>query len=289
MFKILFATCILVFSLYANNSEEPVTKESTQDVPTDVLYEKVENLIGTREFNTHKNLVDLLFRNKQNYYANEHLNYIAILKQLKENGLLKLRLKQPKEITVEFLTNADPIKSLKILNDTLKSLGYYYYFTKKTLYDGEGNLVWTIRLKTSYAIDPFILSKELARHEVRVIDITRAENDAWQYSINTAYANIDDAIFIDTNEKVILRKPLKPYFIKINEAKTLKIISRTLNNWYPHVVFYDKHLNVLKIVKKDRMFKGLTISIPETSRYIKVTDLYTLINIKRGLSIITKE
>ena len=54
-------------------------------------------------------------------------------------------------------------------------------------------------------------------------------------------------------------------------------------------MFYDEHLNVLKIVKKDRMFKGLTISIPETSRYIKVTDLYTLINIKRGLSIITKE
>lgn len=289
MFKILLTAFILVFSLYANNSEEPVKQEGIQSVPTDVLYEKIENLIGTKEFNTHKNLVDLLFRNRQNYYANEHLNYIAILKQLKENGLLKLRLKQPKEITVEFLTNADPIKSLKILNDTLKSLGYYYYFTKKTLYDGEGNLVWTIRLKTSYAIDPFILSKELSRHEVRVMDITRGANDAWQYSINTAYANIDGAIFIDTNEKVILQKPLKPYFIKINEAKTLKISSKTLNNWYPHVVFYDEHLNILKIVKKDRMFKGLTISIPETTRYIKVTDLYTLINIKRGLSITTKE
>ncbi len=249
MFKILLTAFILVFSLYANNSEEPVKQEGIQSVPTDVLYEKIENLIGTKEFNTHKNLVDLLFRNRQNYYANEHLNYIAILKQLKENGLLKLRLKQPKEITVEFLTNADPIKSLKILNDTLKSLGYYYYFTKKTLYDGEGNLVWTIRLKTSYAIDPFILSKELSRHEVRVMDITRGANDAWQYSINTAYANIDGAIFIDTNEKVILQKPLKPYFIKINEAKTLKISSKTLNNWYPHVVFYDEHLNILKIVK----------------------------------------
>lgn len=284
MFRILFAALILVFALHADTNTEPTDENITQDI----LYEKIENLIGTQEFNTHKNLIHLLFRNKQHYSSDTQLKYIPILEELKKNGLLKLRLNQPKEITVEFLTNADPIKSLKILNDTLKSLGYYYYFTKKTLYDGQGNMVWTIRLKTSYAIDPFILSKELAEYEVRITSISRDKNN-WQYNINTQNANMRRAIFIDTNEKVSLPKPLKPYFFKINEAKKLIIRSRTLNNWYPHVVFYDTHLNILKTVKKNRMFKGLTMSIPPTSRYIKVTDLYTLINIKRGLSIITKE
>ncbi|NQY95396.1 MAG: hypothetical protein HRT43_14615, partial [Campylobacteraceae bacterium] len=107
--------------------------------------------------------------------------------------------------------------------------------------------------------------------------------------INTQYADIADALYIDSNEKVVLQKPLKPYFIKISEAKTLKILSRKLNNWYPYIVFYDKHLTVLRVVKKDRMFRGLSMKIPESTRYMKVTDLYTLVNIKRGLSIITKE
>jgi hypothetical protein len=273
MIRILLITLLLTFSLKAD----------------DFLLNKVENIIGTKEFNTHKNLVNVLFQNKRAFYIGDNLNYLQVLKKLKQNGLLKLRLSKPKEIIVKFETNYDPIKSLKILNDTLKSLGYYYYFTKSTRYDGEGNLIWSIKLKTSYAIDPMILAIELANHESRIINLTREENDTWKYVINTQNAKIADALYVDTNEKVILQKPLKPYLIKMGEAKTLKILSRKLNNWHPHIVFYDQHLTVLRVIKKDRVFKGLSVKVPEGSTYIKITDLYTLINIKRGLSIITKE
>ncbi len=273
MIRILLITLLLTFSLKAD----------------DLLLDKVENIIGAKEFNTHKNLVNVLFKNKKAFYIGDNLNYLQILKKLKQNGLLDLRLPRPKEIIVKFETNHDPIKSLKILNDSLKSLGYYYYFTKSTKYDGAGNLIWIIKLKTSYAIDPMILAMELANHETRIKDIVREKNDTWKYVINTQNANISDAFYVDTNEKVILQKPLKAYFIKIGEAKTLKVLSRRLNNWYPYIVFYDKHLTVLRVIKKDRVFKGLSMKIPETTTYIKMTDLYTLVNIKRGLSIITKE
>jgi len=273
MFRILLIGFLFTFCLKAD----------------DLLFDKIENIIGSKEFAIHKNLVNLLFQNKQAFYIGDNLNYLFILKRLRQNGLLKLKLSQPKEILVKFETNFDPIKSLKILNDTLKSLGYYYYFTKSTQYDGEGHLIWSIKLKTSYAIDPLSLALELANHESRIKHISREENDTWTYSINTQNSHIADSLFVDTNEKVVLQKPLKPYFIKIGAAKTLKILSRKLNNWYPYIVFYDKHLNVLRVIKKDRMFKGLSMKIPESSAYIKITDLYTLINIKRGLSIITKE
>ncbi len=273
MLKLLFIAFFLSFSLNANT----------------LLFEKVENIIGTNEFKTHKNLVDLIFQNDKAYYFGDNLNYLQVLKKLKQNGLLKLQLSEPKEITVEFETNFDPIKSLKILNDSLKSLGYYYYFTKNTYYDGKGNLLWIIRLKTSNSIDPLVLALELANHESRITNIARKDNDTWKYVINTANSKIADATFLDTNEKVILQKPLKPYFFKINEAKELKILSRRLNNWHPYIVFYDKHLTVLEVIKKDRVFRGLSMKIPKTTTYMKITDLYTLINIKRGLSIITKE
>ena len=76
--------------------------------------------------------------------------------------------------------------------------------------------------------------------------------------------------------------------LKISKAKSLQVISRNLNNWFPHIVFFDKDLMVLTVIKKDRVFKGLRVKIPENTRYVKVTDTYNLINIKRGLSIIVR-
>ena len=273
MFKIVFISSILIFSLKANT----------------LLLNKIENLIGTQSFNTHKNLITLIFKNEEDFSIGKNLNYIEILNKLKENGLLKLRLPKPKEILVEFRTNHDPIKSLKILNDTLKSLGYYYFFTKKTKYNGKGDLYWSIKLKTRAVIDPLILAIELKNHNSQIINITKKENDNWEFIIDTLYSDIKDALFIDKNEKVSFKKPLKPYLIKINKATKLEVLSKKLNNWYPHIVFYDQHLNILRVIKEDFLTKQLSIKIPKNSTYIKVTDLYTLINIKRGLIISIKD
>ena len=258
-------------------------------VKADILDDKIKNLIGSKEYQVHKNLIKIIFKEREKYFINEELEIIPILKVLKENGLLNLRFDKPKNLVVEFHTNKDAIKSLKILNDALKALGYYYYFTKSSKYNADGELVWTIRLNTEYAIDPLILSSELARKECKVVDIIKEKDDKWLYKIDTNFAKIAEALFVDSNEKVILQKPLKPYFIRIKEGKQLNIIGRKLNHWFPYIVFYDKHLNVLKIIKKNRIYRGLYTTIPDGTEYIKITDLYTLINIKRGLSIIIKD
>jgi predicted RNA-binding protein associated with RNAse of E/G family len=62
-----------------------------------------------------------------------------------------------------------------------------------------------------------------------------------------------------------------------------------LNHWHPYIVFYDKHLNILKIIKKDNIFKTFNTNIPKGTNYIKITDLYMLLNIKRGLSVIIRK
>lgn len=271
--KKLFFTLLLAISLKA-----------------DALEDKIENILGTYEYDKHKGLINILFKEKSKFYINDKLRYMTILNELKRNGLLKLEFPSPKEFELEFQTSKDPIKSLKILNNTLKSLGYNYYFTKSSKYDGEGNLSWTIAIKSRNALDPLVFSKELLKKDCKVIDIKREENDKWVYKIDTNFAKISEAIFVDTNERVVLQKPLKPYFLQVRgDGTKLRVISRKLNTWFPYVVFYDTHLNVLKVIKKDKIFRGATIKIPENSKYIKISDLYTLMNIKRGISVIIKE
>jgi hypothetical protein len=168
-------------------------------------------------------------------------------------------------------------------------MGYYYYFTKESSFDtNSGQLVWTIVFNTEYILDPFILVQELKSRNCKILNVTRQKDDFWKYNIDVNFAKIDEAIKIDNNEKVIFQKPLRAYFIEVTNASKLHIISRNLNHWFPYIAFYNEHLKVLKVIKKDRIYKGYRTNIPPKTKYIKITDLYTLINIKRGLSIIVK-
>lgn len=272
MLKNILFTILLTFSLNA-----------------DLLDDKVKNLIGEEDFIKHNNLINFIFKNRDTFLISDTLNYTEIVKKLQENGLLKLIFDKPKDIIVTFQVNKDPIKSLKILKDTLKSLGYYYYFTKSTHFDGENRLLWSIKLTTEAAIDPLVLSYELLKQDARILEITKKENDEWVYKIDTMNSSLNESLSILNNQKVVLRKPLTPYILKINKAKNIYITSRTLNRWSPYIVFYDKHLNILEVVKKDKIYRKLKLSIPESTKYIKISDLFTLINIKRGLSVIIKD
>jgi len=273
MIKKILISVFLVISLNAN----------------EVLNEKIKNLIGEENYYTHKNLINFIFKKEYSYTTVDGLNYQMILKTLKENGLLNLSFNEPKDLEITFHISSNPVKSLKILKDTLKSLGYYYYFTKHTVYDGENSLTWTIKLKTEAAIDPLIFSDELAKHNCRILDISKEYEEKWVYKLDTSDTTLSDAVYVTNNERVSFTKPLAPYFIRIDKAKEIYIISRTLNNWLPYVVFYDKSLNILKVSKEDKVYRNITLSIPENTKYIKITDLYTLFNIKRGLSVLIKE
>ncbi|RXK12656.1 hypothetical protein CP965_08745 [Halarcobacter mediterraneus] len=254
------------------------------------LSERIINIIGNNKFIENKGLINYVFSKKNSFYdVNGRVQYIELLSKLQENGLLHLSFSKPQDINITFNINSDPIKSLKILADSLKSLGYYHYFTKKLLYTKEGYLQWIITLKTEAAIDPLMLSKEFEKYNCKLIDIKKEGLISWVYDIDTSFSTIYDAKEILVNEKIDLKKPLRPYVFKVSNANKILINSKYGNRWFPHIVFYDRHLKILDVVKKEQRHQKLEVEIPQYTKYIKVDDLFTLANIKRGLSVIIKE
>ncbi|MGB6327827.1 MAG: hypothetical protein WBF48_02775 [Halarcobacter sp.] len=272
MFKIFISSLILFVSLNASGFNE-----------------KIINIIGYDEYKQNKGLIDHLFSNEGAYYKNGSLNYINVMQRLKDNGLLGMGYNEPQDLNITFKISHDPIKSLKIISDSLKALGYYHYFTKYLVYDENSSLTWTIKLRTEAAIDPLMLSRELSTYNCEFIDIRKEGYTKWVYTINTSNSIISQAVLITTGEKVDFRKPLKPYFVKIQKASSVNILSKPGNQWFPQVVFYDRHLNILNIVKEDSKHNNLQLEIPEETKYIKIEDIYTLSNIRRGLSVLIKE
>ncbi len=251
----------------------------------DLVDNKIENLIGVKTFIKHKNLINNLTSDKKQFYIGNRLNYTKILNILKRNGFLDLRFKKPQNVYISFKINQYPLKGIKILKDILSTLGYSYYFTKNIIYD-KNKLIWKIYFKSEYMLDPYIFNKELIKNEVIISDIKRVNNTNWVYDIDITNMILKDTLKVQTNEKIILKKPLKPYMLRINEAKQLTIKSRRLNHWFPFITFFDKNMDILKVIKKNRFYRGYKTEIPKGSYYIKIDDSFTLLNIKRGLTII---
>jgi hypothetical protein len=247
----------------------------------------VKDILGYSSYNKHKNLINYIFKGSSSYYTNGQVNYIALTSKLQSNGLLKLKYASTKYINVSFKISGNPKKSLMILKDSLKSLGYYYYLVEDAKYD-YNNYIWNIKLKTEAAINPLRLAKALAKNNCKVSYIKREGAYNWKYSINSDDSKIYKSKDLITNDQISLKKPLKPYILRVSNANSLKITSNNGNRWHPDVVFYDDDLNIIENFKDDSLHKTLTVDVPNNTTYIKINDLYSLANLKRGISI-TKE
>jgi len=253
-----------------------------------ILKEKVENIIGTNDYKTHNSLINLLFQNESQYIVNGKIKYYNLFKTLQENGLLNLQLNKPSDIEIEFIGHNKHFKSYKILNDTMQILGFRYFFTKSMSVDESEKFIWNIMFKAEYMIDPVMLLNELRQCYCKVIKVVNNGNNKWTYEIDFKDAELSNTISIRKNERVSFQKPLSAYMLEIEDATSLQINSKSYNHWFPHIVFFDKDLKILKVIKKNKVQKDLRVNIPKDTRYVKITDLYNLINIKRGLSVIVR-
>jgi len=254
----------------------------------DILTSKIENLIDSANYQKHKNLIDNITQDRKLFYYNDkQLNYNILLNVLRKNGLLNLRYNKPKEVKIEFIIEQNPLLSMKIIKDVLRNLGYSYYFTDYLRYNN-GILNWQIVFKSEYMLDPYIFNNELRQNEMKIVDITKISKTVWRYKFNSTNAKLQDAIKVQKDEKIKFLKPLKPYLIRVDNPKEIKIVSRKLNHWFAKLTLYTKDLKLLGSIKKRRIYRGIRLKLPEDTYYILIDDSYTLLNIKRGLTIIVK-
>ena len=139
------------------------------------LNEKIQNLLGYSDYNTHRNLINHQFGNQNEYYSNGYVNYAKLTQGLENNGLLKLNFGSTQNIDVTFNIQGNTKKSIKNLTDILKVLGHQYFITQdETVVNN--TFKWTIKVKTAAAISPLRLSQELQSINCNIVDIKREGN-----------------------------------------------------------------------------------------------------------------
>ncbi len=268
--------CAETFTLESHPYEEAAEQK-------DLLQEKIKALIGQNAYARHIKFIKIIFSNEENYYMNERVDVAKVIQTLKENGLLDLFFKKPQEMHLTFQSSGYPLFFVKIMSDTLQSMGYYRFITDRVKQD-ESGFFWTIRLTSEYAIDPVLLKDALQRRGCDIVDIDRNSQINWSYHIDMkeAYLMLEE---LAPYQERVLKKSLYEHWINVKSAKSLTIWSLKGNNWYPYVSIYDKELHLLKVYKRDRKTKKIKLELPEDTAYVKIADLYSLKNIKEGLRI----
>lgn len=277
MVKKHFAFVVFFFICYVNAS--PLT-------------DKIKNLVNQKDFDTHKDFIDILFKNEDKFLTNSRLNTLKIIKTLKDNGLFKFMFKEPVDMSISFeVQNTDSVLlSIKSIQDALYAIGYGFFITTQAQYTN--TLKWSIGLKTNIGVDPILLNQELQKRGITIEDVTKYGTTKWAYKLNTRHIRLGDTYKIKKYEIKKIKKRSSDIFLQPNEISNghsmLEIVSASKNTWYPYISFYDKKLNILKIKKVDKIIKKLRTRIPVDSFYIKISDIYTNKNFNNGFKVSIK-
>lgn len=277
MIRLLFLLLFISLSIFA------ATLDANK---TALIDSKIESILGSQAYNKNKDFIDIIFEPKSGYFNDERLDSVKVIQTLKDNGLLNLFFDRPQTITMSFSTDGSPVFFVKLLADTLRSIGYYRYITKES-HMNASEFVWSIELTSEYAIDPLIFRKELSKRGCDIVDISSNKSTSWSYQIDMKNAHLN-VLKLSPTDNIKLERSIYEKWLDVSELSKIVISSNYGNTWYPYISFYDRSLRILKVNKIDKKTSKLNVDIPTDAIYIKISDLYTLKNIKNGLNIQAK-
>jgi len=235
---------------------------------------KIENLMGESEFKTYNRLLDKIF-------LNSDMNILDVLSTLKNNGLLELFFNKPRIIHTEFIfSSKNDILKMKVLNDSLKILGYYYFYFSNIKRSNK-YLILNVEFKSEHYIDPVLLIKEMQSRGCIIKDVDR-NNDLFIYKFDCSNAFIKEAVDLTNKNKRYINIKGN-YWIKTSNFNKIYIQTKKIDYWHPLVWFYDEKLNILNNVKMDKKTTNIILDIPAGCKYIKIMDIYSAENFKRGI------
>ena len=248
------------------------------------LNKEIENIIGKGSFAAKKGLISVLFKQRSDFLRGSRVDIKKVLYTLKENNLLELQFHNAKTISLSFATtDKKPLLFVKIIKGALNAMGYNHTLTAKALRD-ESGFLWKVNLSSAAMIDPLLLAQELEKRGAYLTSVKRYSKENWRYNVDIYRGHLK-AKKLPFGTKTALRKPLSAYWLDISGGRTISIDSPRANNWHPYVVIYDRDLKILDNYTKERKSYNVSLKIPRDAKYVKIGDLYTLENLRRGLKV----
>jgi len=248
------------------------------------LDDSIQSLVDKDIYEKHQKLIKVLFEDRKSFMRGKSVDSVKVAKTLEENGLLKLILKNSKTIELTFAYSGDnPIFFLKVMNDTLRKMGISFFLIKEAKLDKNG-FIWSISFESKIIPDPVLLAKRLAKYNISINSLERKDSTHWFYRIDMSNAILPVKI-LQAGEDFQLIRPIRPAWFNVSKIKRLILKESPGSHWHSDVVVYDKMLHILYMRQNDMRTRYLNLKLPPNAVYVKISDRFTLENLKNGLVI----
>ncbi len=250
----------------------------------DSLLERVSLLMDPSDYDSHKKLIALLFEDETAFRAGPDYDMVKIATVLEENGLLRLSLGENEEIGLIFeYEGENPLFFMKLIADTLRSLGLSSVLTKRASFD-ENGFVWRVGFVSSSVPDPVLIAERLKKRDAKVTDIERVDAALWRYRVDLNEADMS-ALSMEAGDVRKIVRPVRPVWIDVSHIRKLTIRELPGSHWHADVVVYDKMLHILSMRQNDTRTRFMRLRLPGDAAYVKISDRFTLENLRSGLKL----
>jgi len=247
--------------------------------------DSAKGMLDERTVAGHQRLLRLLFSRDADFRTAEGYDVGKIAAVLKENGLLRTALPVEKEITVTFQSKegASPTLFLKVVGGGLLQLGVPAPLTKEALYDGS-RYRWQVVYKSASLPDPQALQMALSRYGADLRDARLDDKGDWLFVVDTRHAVLP-VPRLKAGESRRTVRPVRPVWFDVSAIGSVTFREMPGSHWYPSVTVYDKMLHVLSVKRPRQRTRYLRLRLPREARYVKVTDRFSLENLRNGLRV----
>lgn len=236
---------------------------------SDELDDKIKEIVGSSSYDSNKGFINTIFKNKSRFYANGQINIPAIVRELKNNGLISLKFPKPMDLNITFVSKTSPMLLTYTINSTLSAMGYSYFMVTHSSFK-QGLASVRFSLVTEHSVDPTILINELQKRGFKTTDIRRKDMNNWEYLVSVENPRLSSAKPISIGESLHLREVSGEYWLQLRQTGNLTI--STNSAWIPHIVCYDRNLRITNIITPNRTFQKFNINVGDNVYFMMITD-----------------
>ena len=243
------------------------------------------DMAGEETYRTHRQLFALLFENARDFVgADGAYDLGAIAARLKSNGLLDLSYPSARPIEVRFeCVGEGGFLVAKVLRTVLGRMGVAAPALERVV-RREGETVWRFRFVGAKALDPEMLQRQLQKFDARLEAAQKAGVRRWRYRIDLRDAALP-ARRLEARTTDDIVRPVRPVWLDVTGLRSVTIREKPGSHWYPEVTVYDKMLHALSATHRRERTRYLRLRLPEGARYLRISDAYTIENLRNGLRI----